>query len=113
ERLLAHGRVAVRPRLLDEQRDAFVAWELAEGEDRLLLDLGLGVFLDRLRDRGGRGPAGLLAEPEEGLAADVRAPVARRHLDDGVGGLGRARRREREQGVLAELGHGVRADEPA
>ena len=44
----------VRARDLDEERHAFVLRELAQGEDRLLLHVGIGILLDALGDGAGR-----------------------------------------------------------
>src|SRR5437667_6641544 len=51
-RLLAHLRVAVRLRHLDEHGHALFLRELAEGEDGLLLDLRLRVVRDGAGDGG-------------------------------------------------------------
>ena len=77
----------------------FVLRQLAEGEHRAFLDLGLGIVLDGLGDRARRLPAGLLREPEDGLAAHGRA--ARRSWRHAVSvstasGFAALRHRERE-----------------
>src|SRR2546422_1068870 len=49
-RLFSDRRIAIGPRHLDQQRHAFVTRKLAESEDGLFLDIGIGIVLDSLGD---------------------------------------------------------------
>jgi hypothetical protein len=70
---LRTGGVLVGARGLDQQRHALVPRQLAEREDRLLLDVGLRVLVDRARDRLHGLVAGALGQPEQRLAAHMAA----------------------------------------
>src|SRR4029450_8971628 len=56
-RLLPDLDVLVRPRDLNQPRDAFLLRHLAEREHRLFLDLGVGIVVDGAADRRERVPA--------------------------------------------------------
>ena len=66
---------------LHQLRHALVLRQLAEREHRLLLHLGVRVVVDGAGDDGDRFLAGLLRQPEERLAADLRAAVVARGGD--------------------------------
>src|SRR5262245_3778465 len=70
---------------IDEQRDGLVLWPLTDGEDGLLLYLGVGVrTVNGVFENAQAALAGFLTEPEDRLLAGFAVGVLACDLDQEI-----------------------------
>src|SRR5271155_3493674 len=80
DRLLANREVGIGVGNVDQLRHTLFLGQLADGEDRFLLDLNAGVVLDGSIQGSESFLARLLRQPKKSLAADMAVAVCLRHL---------------------------------
>jgi hypothetical protein len=101
---------------LDERLDALVVGELREGEERLLLNLGVRVLVHESHEGRFRLLRSALAQPEHGLVPDIGVAGGPGQLDETVDGRFELDLAQSEDGALTDLdgriGPGRSAEDP-